>query len=123
MIRKIKETLLCIGDGKSSHKGLDSNRKKRVHWKNENNNRDICNSKRTHGKSQNAFSKELDRCITLMSLKFNYLYIDEFIEDIEDIELLWADACARRRNVPEKRRAGTQSDEVVQAKKMKSRAP
>ena len=125
MIRKIKETLLCIGDGKSSHKGLDSNRKKRVHWKNENNNKDICNSKRTHGKSQNAFSKELDRCITLMSLTFNDLYIDEFIEDIEDIELLnlWADAYARRRNVPEKRRAGTQSDEVVQAKKMKSRAP
>ena len=125
MIRKIKETLLCIGDGKSSHKGLDSNRKKRVHWKNENNNKDICNSKRTHGKSQNAFSKELDRCITLMSLTFNDLYIDEFIEDIEDIELLnlWADACARRRNIPEKRRAGTQSDEVVQAKKIKSRAP
>ena len=125
MIRKIKERLQCTGDGKSSPKGLGGNRKKRVHWENEYNNRDICNSKRTHGKSENAFSKELVWRITLMSLKFSDLYIDEIIEDIEEIELLnrWADACARRRNVSEKRRAGTQSDEAVQARKMKSRAP
>lgn len=60
-----------------------------------------------------------------MSPKFNELYTDEFIKDIEDIELLnlRVDACAPRRNVSEERRAGTQSDEVAKARKIKSRAP
>ena len=124
MMRKIKETLHCIGDEKPLHTGPGNNRRKRVHWKNENdsvelgnNNNDISRSERTNGKTQSPPLKELDKCITLMSLKFNDLYIDEFIEDIEDIELLnwWADACACRRNVSEKKRAGTLSDEAVQA--------
>ena len=124
MMRKIKETLHCIGDGKPLHTGPGNNRRKRVHWKIENdsvelgnNNNDIGRSERTNGKTQSPPLKELDKCITLMSLKFNDLYIDEFIKDIEDIELLnwWADACACRRNVSEKKRAGTLSDEAVQA--------
>ncbi|XP_022800667.1 polycystic kidney disease 2-like 2 protein [Stylophora pistillata] len=132
MIRKIKETLHCIRDRKLSPKRLGNKRKKRVHWEDENdaveldnNNNDIGSSKRTECKSQDASSKELEKCITVMSLKLNDLYTDEFIEDIEDIELLnlWVDACARGRNVSEERRAGTQSEGVAQARKMKSRAP
>ena len=125
MMRKIKEILHCIGDGKPPHTGLGNNRKKRVHWENENdfvelgnnNNNNIGGSERTNGKTRGPPLKELDKCVTLMSLKFNDLYIDEFIEDIEDIKLLnrWADARASRRNVSENRRAGTQSDESVQA--------
>ena len=124
MIRKIKETLHCIGDRKPPHNGPGNNRKKRVHWKNENdsvelgnNNNENGRSERTNGKTQSPPLKELDKCITQMSLNFSDLYIDEFIEDIEDIELLnwWADACACRRNVSEKKGAGTLSDEAVQA--------
>ena len=125
MMRKIKEILHCIGDGKPPHTGPGNNRKKRVHWENENdfvelgnnNNNNIGGSERTNGKTRGPPLKELDKCVTLMSLKFNDLYIDEFIEDIEDIKLLnrWADARASRRNVSENRRAGTQSDEAVQA--------
>ena len=124
MMRKIKEILHCRGDAKPPHTGPGNNRKKRVHWENENdsvelgnNNNNIGGSERTNGKTRGPPLKELDQCVTLMSLKFNDLYIDEFIEDIEDIKLLnrWTDACASRRNVYENRRAGTQSDEAVQA--------